>query len=226
MTASKMEILRGEILLSSVDDILNMLNMLAAAREDEQQKQKEAVIWLYKWTLDGKHYVLTHSDGTLCIASLDNDVERLKALAKARAEGAEQERERILNPLVDKHWNSKVDELREGIVGDLTQLAFLGGKHPEMAWGELRHKYGNPVVDSFIAACLVQGRAEGAEKEKQKQKVEEEIQHIRAEIKMYGQFLVEISTLDGLLATRMDYESKKKDAEERLASVLAPEVKP
>jgi len=95
MTASKMEILRGEILLSSVDDILNMLNMLAAAREDEQQKQKEAVIWLYKWTLDGKHYVLTHSDGTLCIASLDNDVERLKALAKARAEGAEQERERI-----------------------------------------------------------------------------------------------------------------------------------
>lgn len=82
--------------------------------------------------------------------------------AEGVAEGAAEERERIVNPLVDKHWNSKVDELREGIVGDLTQLAFLGGKHPEMAWGELRHKYANPVVDSFIAACLVQGRAEGA----------------------------------------------------------------
>jgi len=160
--------------------------------------------------------------GDLAMPSLIQMLDSLIAAAEVCGMKKQQEQDAAY----DKHWNSKVEELREGIVGDLTQLAFLGGKHPEMAWGELRHKYGNPVVDSFIAACLVQGRAEGAEKEKQKQKVEEEIQHIRAEIKMYGQFLVEISTLDGLPATRMDYESKKKDAEERLASVLAPEVKP
>lgn len=80
-------------------------------------------------------------------------------IATARAEGAERAKADILRPLVDRHWNSKADELREGIVGDLTQLAFLGGKHPEMSWGELRHKYGNPVVDSLIAAVRTEERA-------------------------------------------------------------------
>lgn len=89
-------------------------------------------------------------------------VEDAEAFARGYQEGEERERERILKPIVDRHWNSKVEELREDIVGDLAQLAFLGRKHPEMTWGELRHKYGIPAVDSLIAACLVQGRQEGA----------------------------------------------------------------
>lgn len=38
---------------------------------------------------------------------------RAEGVVEGKEAGAEQERERILMPPVDKHWNSKAEELRE-----------------------------------------------------------------------------------------------------------------
>jgi hypothetical protein len=147
-----------------------------------------------------------------------------EAFARGRAEGEEQVKGDIRKAADGWAERYEYAPMRGTCVVPESLLA--PARAEGKAEGEERlQKYTEEYLKEGIKRCnaaLAQGRVEGAEQERHKQKVEQEIKDVRAEIEAYDQFLVIIPK--DLALTRMDYETKKKDAEERLA-VLSPAPK-